>query len=410
MHIPQMIERKRDGGEFSPGEIAGIIEGFTAGEIPDYQMSALAMAVYFQGLTPDETAALTAAMRDSGRVFTYPDGTPPKVDKHSTGGVGDKVSLVLAPLLACDGLWVPMVSGRGLGITGGTLDKLESIPGFAINLSAEAGLRQLESIGVFMAGQTDDFCPADRKLYALRDVTGTVPSRELIIASILSKKLAESLDRLVLDVKFGTGAFMKTHADAEALAHGLATAGKSNGVRTEALLTRMDEPLGHTVGNALEVHEAIETLQGRGPADLTKLTLDLCERVSESPRTRLEALLKSGAAWEKFVALVEAQSGDSAALERLDKVHRAPWIAPFLSPGPGVVVRMDAGTIGRASVRLGAGRRRAADAIDHAVGFSGIRKVGDRVAAGDPLAFIHARTEPDLEMARRALGDAIALE
>ena len=409
MHIPQLIERKRDGGILTNEEIRAFIHAFTAGEIPDYQMSALAMAIYFRGLDPVETATLTAAMRDSGRVFRWPSGTPPKVDKHSTGGVGDKTSLVLAPLLACDGLWVPMVSGRGLGITGGTLDKLESIPGFNVNLSEERCLAQIEKLGLFMAGQTADFCPADKKLYALRDVTGTVPSRELIIASIMSKKLAESLDRLVLDVKFGPGAFMKTRQDAEKLALGLQSAGQENNVITQYVLTPMAEPLGATVGNALEVKEAVETLQGNGPPDFVALTLDLCERVADSPREKLAGWLTDGTAWKKFTAMVSAQGGDATALERITKIHHAPVIKPFPAPRDGMIKRLDAGTIGAASVRLGAGRQRASDTIDCAVGFSGIRKCGEQIAKGAPLFFIHARTEEALDAARQQVAAAISI-
>ena len=409
MHIPQLIERKRDGGILTNEEIRAFIHAFTAGEIPDYQMSALAMAIYFRGLDPVETATLTAAMRDSGRVFRWPSGSPPKVDKHSTGGVGDKTSLVLAPLLACDGLWVPMVSGRGLGITGGTLDKLESIPGFNVNLSEERCLAQIEKLGLFMAGQTADFCPADKKLYALRDVTGTVPSRELIIASIMSKKLAESLDRLVLDVKFGPGAVMKTRQDAEKLALGLQSAGQENNVITQYVLTPMAEPLGATVGNALEVKEAVETLQGNGPPDFVALTLDLCERVADSPREKLAVWLTDGTAWKKFTAMVSAQGGDATALERITKIHHAPVIKPFPAPRDGMIKRLDAGTIGAASVRLGAGRQRASDTIDCAVGFSGIRKCGEQIAKGAPLFFIHARTEEALDAARQQVAAAISI-
>jgi pyrimidine-nucleoside phosphorylase len=410
MHVPQLIERKRDGGALSPEEIHAIIRDFTAGTIPDYQMSALAMAIFFRGMSDGETAALTAAMRDSGRSFRWPAGSPPKVDKHSTGGIGDKVSLVLAPLLACDGLWVPMVSGRGLGITGGTLDKLESIPGFNVRLDEAHCLRQIEKIGVFMAGQTEDFCPADKKLYALRDVTGTVPSQALIIASIMSKKLAESLDRLVLDVKFGSGAFMKTRGDAERLAGGLQAAGRDNGVETSFLLSPMDEPLGCTVGNALEVVEAVETLQGGGPPDFVNLTLDLCERVADSPRERLAGWLKDGTAWRRFVALVEAQGGDAAALEKLSDVHRAPLVEPLPAPRDGTVKRVDAGILGAAGVQLGAGRRKATDAIDPAVGFSGLRKTGDRVVAGEPLVFIHARSAESLAGLRGTIASAFVVE
>src|ERR1041384_8147618 len=264
MHIQTLIERKRDGEELSPDEISALIDGFTRGEIPDYQMSAWAMAVLFRGMTAKETRALTNAMMKTGRVLKYPKGAPPKIDKHSTGGIGDKVSLVLAPLLACDEVWVPMISGRGLGITGGTLDKLESIPGFNVNLDEKRALKQLEKIGVFMIGQTEDICPADKKLYALRDVTGTVPSQPLIVASIMSKKLAENLDRLVLDVKFGSGAFMKTKEDAQKLAESMQKVGESMKVKTSYLLNPMDEPLGRNVGNALEVAEGVEVFKGGG--------------------------------------------------------------------------------------------------------------------------------------------------
>src|SRR3954447_14396690 len=262
MHVPTLIERKREGAELSTGEIRALIDGFTRGEIPDYQMSAWAMAVFFRGMTARETSDLTMAMMRSGRVLEYPAGSPPKVDKHSTGGVGDKVSLVLAPLLACDDVWVPMISGRGLGITGGTLDKLESIPGFNVNLDKTRALKQLEAIHLFVIGQTADICPADKKLYALRDVTGTVPSQPLIVASIMSKKLAENLDRLVLDVKFGTGAFMKDRAAAQQLADSMTAVGELMGVKMSHLLTPMDEPLGRAVGNALEIAECVDTLQG----------------------------------------------------------------------------------------------------------------------------------------------------
>lgn len=403
MHIPTLIEKKRDGGRLETSEIAELIAEFSLGRVPDYQMSALAMAVFFRGMSDTETSALTAAMRDSGRVFRWPPGSPPKVDKHSTGGIGDKVSLVLAPLLACDSLWVPMVAGRGLGITGGTLDKLESIPGFNIHLDEDAALRQIEKIGVFMAGQTEDFCPADKRLYALRDVTATVPSRALIIASIMSKKLAESLDRLVLDVKFGSGAFMKSREEAEPLAAGLAAAGEGNGVRTSFLLSPMDEPLGRTVGNALEVREAVETLQGNGPADLVALTLNLAAAVSDSPRDVLAKRLHDGSAWRKFLALVEAQGGDPRAFGDWDKFHPAPVVRPLLASQDGRIVKVDAGRFGWAAVQLGAGRHKASDAINPSVGFSGLRKTGERVSKGEPLVWIHAASEVDADAAARSI-------
>ncbi len=377
-------------------EIGALIDGFTRGEIPDYQMSAWAMAVFFRGMTPNETQSLTVAMMQSGRVLQYPAGSPPKVDKHSTGGIGDKVSLVLAPLLACDEVWVPMISGRGLGITGGTLDKLESIPGFNVNLDERRALQQLEKIGVCMIGQTADICPADKKLYALRDVTGTVPSQPLIVASIMSKKLAENLDRLVLDVKFGSGAFMKTREEAAQLAESMTSVGDGMGVKVSHLLSPMDEPLGCAVGNALEVAEAVETLQGRGPNDLVELTLDLAAKVATAPRAQLARWLSDGSAWKKFVALVEAQEGDAAALEKMASIHAAPIIRPLPASQGGLIRRMDAGTIGRAALFLGAGRARSEDAIDFAVGFSRIKKIGERVEPNDPLLFVHARTEEAL--------------
>lgn len=403
MHIPTLIEKKRDGACLEDREIAGLIEAYSTGGVPDYQMSAFAMAVFFRGMSDGETAALTAAMRDSGRVFRWPEGSPPKVDKHSTGGIGDKVSLVLAPLLACDSLWVPMVSGRGLGITGGTLDKLESIPGFNVHLEETACLRQIEKIGVFMAGQTEDFCPADKRLYALRDVTATVPSRPLIIASIMSKKLAESLDRLVLDVKFGSGAFMQTRQDAELLAAGLSAAGKNNGVRTSFLLSPMDEPLGRTVGNALEVREAVETLQGGGPDDLVNITLDLAAAVSDTPRDVLAKRLRDGSAWRKFLALVEAQGGNPRVFDDLASFHPAPVIRPLLSPQDGTLLSLDAGRMGRAAVELGAGRHKTTDAIDPAVGFSGLKKTGEPVAKGEPVLWIHAASESAAATAAKAV-------
>ena len=393
MHVSPLIEKKRDGHALTAKEINSLMEDFTVGEIPDYQMSAWAMAVLFRGMTPAETRHLTDSMMRSGRILKYPDGSPPKIDKQSTGGVGDKVSLVLAPLLACDEVWVPMISSRGTGITGGTLDKLESIPGFNVNLDEKRALKQLDKIGVFTIGETEDICPADKKLYALRDETGTVPSQPLIVASIMSKKLAENLDRLVLDVKFGTGAFMKTKEEAEQLAKAMTNVGESMKVKTSYLLNPMDEPLGRAVGNALEVAECVEILQGGGPPDLIKLIIDLAEKVSETPRAQLEKRLQDGSAWKKFVSLVYAQDGDATTVEKILEQHRAPIIQPWPAKSAGVVKKMDAEPIGRASVLLGAGRRKADDPIDFAVGFSGIKKVGEHVDLDEPLFVIHARNE-----------------
>jgi len=393
MHFPSLIEKKRDGQALTTKEINNLVEDFVVGDLPDYQMSALAMAVFFRGMTSTETHHLTEAMMQSGRVLRYPEGSPPKIDKHSTGGVGDKVSLVLAPLLACDEVWVPMISDRGLGITGGTLDKLESIPGFNVNLEEKRALKQLEKIGVFMIGQTEDICPADKKLYALRDVTGTVPSQPLIVASIMSKKLAENLDRLVLNVKFGSGAFMKTKEEAEQLAKAMTSVGESMKVKTSSLLSPMDEPLGRNVGNALEVAECVEILQGGGPPDLIKLIIDLAEKVSETPRAKLQKRLQDGSAWKKFVSLVYAQDGDATMLEKILDQHRALIVQPWPAKSAGVVKKMDAELIGRASVSLGAGRQKTDDAIDFAVGFSKIKKVGEQVGVDEPLFMVHARNE-----------------
>ena len=409
MHVPTFIEKKRDGHELSAEEIAEFIRGYTSGEVPDYQTAAWAMAVYFKGMTAAETGALTRAMMHSGNVLKHPDGSPPKVDKHSTGGIGDKVSLILAPLLACDDLWVPMISGRGLGITGGTLDKLESIPGFRVSLSEEETAAQLARIGVAMIGQTANICPADKKLYALRDVTATVPSIPLIVASIMSKKLAESLDRLVLDVKFGSGAFMQNRADAETLSAALCATGRECGVRTEAILTPMDEPLGHTAGNALEVWEAVETLQGRGPADIVKLTLDLAERVANVPRAQLTKWLDDGTAWRKWTQLAEAQGGRAADTERILEIHAAPILHRVPATRAGRLAKMDAGLIGRACIALGAGRSKASDPIDFAVGVSGIAKIGSTMTAGQPLLTVHARNEDTLKSALTLIKRAIEI-
>ncbi len=396
MHVPTLIEKKRDGGELTAAEIEEIIAEFTLGHLPDYQMSAWAMAIFFRGMTAAETQHLTEAMMNSGRVLKYPKDAPPRIDKHSTGGIGDKVSLVLAPLLACDDAWVPMISGRGLGITGGTLDKLESIPGFNVNLDEKRALKQLEDIGLFMIGQTADICPADKKLYALRDVTGTVPSQALIVASIMSKKLAENLDRLVLDVKFGRGAFMKTKKEAEELAAAMTSVGERMNVQMSHLLSAMDEPLGRTVGNALEVAECVEILQGGGPADLVKLILDLAAKVSKTPRPKLAERLTDGRAWKKFVALVYAQDGDATTLEKMTTVHRAPVIKTLPATKNGVIEQMDAESIGRASLLLGGGRQRADDAVDFAVGLSAIKKIGERVERDEPMMMVHARDESSL--------------
>jgi len=406
MHIPTLISRKRDGEVLSDSEIRKLVEGFTCGEVPDYQMSAFAMAVYFSGMTAAETASLTRAMIDSGDRFRHPAG-PPVVDKHSTGGIGDKVSLVLAPLVACAGCRVPMVSGRGLGITGGTLDKLESIPGFDVHLDLDQAGAQLADLGVVMMGQTARFCPADKKLYALRDVTGTVPSIPLITASIMSKKLAESLDRLVLDVKYGTGAFMRTKKDARTLADSMIAVGAEMGVEVHALLHPMSEPTGRAVGNALEVVEALDCLDGGGPDDLRAITLDLAETIAGVGREELERLLDDGSARAKFDSLVAAQGGNPADLPRLAEIHQAPIIREVPAPTTGVIDKVDAGLIGQAAVQLGAGRARATDGVDFAVGFDRMLKIGEHAHAGHPLCRIHCRDRVDFNMAEAMVLKAI---
>ncbi|MES2922393.1 MAG: thymidine phosphorylase [Verrucomicrobiota bacterium] len=409
MHIPTLISRKREGEELSAREIAKLIEGYTSGEVPDYQMSAFAMAVYFKGMTPAEIAALTRAKMDSGDRFSHRPGHPPVVDKHSTGGIGDKVSLILAPLVACTGCWVPMVSGRGLGITGGTLDKLESIPGFNVHVGLTEAAAQLEQLGVVMMGQTDRFCPADKKLYSLRDVSGTVPSIALITASIMSKKLAETLDRLVLDVKYGSGAFMQTKRDAEALAASMIAVGKEMGVEVYAVLNPMSEPLGRAVGNSLEVIESLECLDGGGPADLREIVLDLSEKIAGVSRAELERLLDDGSARRKFDDLVAAQGGNPADLPRLAEIHQAPVIREVIASAGGVIAKVDAGLVGQAALQLGAGRSKATDGVDFAVGFDRLVKCGEAIHAGQAVCRIHARTAVDFDMAEAMIEKAVKI-
>jgi pyrimidine-nucleoside phosphorylase len=409
MHVPSLIAKKRDGNELTREEIQFLVRGFTRGEIPDYQMAALAMAIYFRKMQFNETVALTEAMRDSGEVLDCRSylasrlaGPFAIVDKHSTGGVGDKTSLVVAPLVASCGVIVPMISGRGLGPTGGTLDKLESIRGFRVNLGREEFLDQLARVGVAMIGQTDRLAPADRKLYALRDVTATVSSLPLIVASIMSKKLAEGLDGLVLDVKWGSGAFMREPAAAMELAEWMVAVGRRAGVRTVALLTDMNQPLGVAVGNALEVREAVATLQGEGPPDLAELCLALSERMLElagvkGGRALLRRQIESGAALKKFNETVLAQGGGSPLCEE----HTAPFIADCAAPADGFVQSINCGQVGLTAMLLGGGRIQTTDTVDHAVGIEVLKKIGDGVGRGEALARVHARD-------RDALASALA--
>ncbi len=416
--VPRLIERKRDGHELTPGEWKALIDGYVNETIPDYQIAALAMAVVFRGLTGPELTALTEAMLHSGRQLPVSGLGRPAVDKHSIGGVGDKTSLLLAPMLACCGVAVPMISGRGLGHTGGTLDKLEAIPGFRTALSLDQAVAQLHDLGVVMLGQTPEIVPADRKLYALRDVTGTVESIPLISASIMSKKLAESLTGLVLDIKTGSGAFLTSLDQSLALARTMIGIGESHGCRTVALLTAMDRPLGHACGNALETAEAIRGLAGEGPEDLMDVTWALgvemllaagAEADRTRARARLETVVESGEAMALLARLIEAQGGDPRVTEDPSRLPVAPHIAEWRAPADGVVTAVAPRRIGHAIVELGGGRRTSADRIDPSVGFVITAKPGDRVARGECLATIHAADDTGLALGRRALDEAITL-
>ena len=398
IRIADVIRKKRDGHELSCAEIAHLVDGYTRGEIPDYQVSAWLMAALLRGLTRAETAALTDSMLHSGQVLDLSEFAAAKVDKHSTGGVGDKTSLVLAPLAAAGGLVVPMISGRGLGHTGGTLDKLESIPGFRVDLSIARFREVLRECGCAMIGQTAEIAPADRKFYALRDVTGTVESPFLICASIMSKKLAEGIDALVLDVKTGSGAFMKTEQDAVFLAELMVETGQRMGKKTVALITNMDQPLGLRVGNALEVEECIEILHGRGPADLRELCVELGgwmlhlggrARTAAHGKGLAVELIESGRALKVFRRMVGLQGGDVAAIDDPSRLPRARHSLEVVSAKSGYVSAIQCEGVGTASVVLGGGREKKEDSIDPAVGVVVHKKVGDRVSAGEALCILH---------------------
>jgi pyrimidine-nucleoside phosphorylase len=417
--FPQhVIARKRDGQALTREEIASFVRGATDGSWADYQLSAMLMAVVWRGMSAQETAHYTEAMMHSGTVADLSRIRRPKSDKHSTGGVGDKVSLHLAPLVAACGVAVPMISGRGLGHTGGTLDKLESIPGFRVNLTLGAFRAQVQKIGLALIGQTAELAPADKKLYALRDVTGTVECIPLICGSILSKKLAEGIDTLVLDVKFGRGAFMKDKAAAKELARSLVAVATAVGKPTRAVLTAMEQPLGRAVGNALEVAESIDCLNGRGPADTMEVTFALGEQMlllakvaktKAAAREQLAAALASGAALGKFREMVAAQGGDVRTVDDPTRLSRAKFQVPLPAPRAGFVHTVDAMGVALAALRLGAGRARAEDRIDHAVGMSGLVKIGERVTRGAPLGVIHANDRKALAEAQRKLAQAIVV-
>lgn len=417
--VPQWtIEKKRDGARLEDSEIREFIDGFASGKIPDYQMAAMAMAIFFRGMDAAETATLTDAMMRSGDLLDWGACPMPTADKHSTGGIGDKISLMLAPLVAAMGVAVPMISGRGLGITGGTLDKLDSIPGYNSRLSVADFQRIVGDVGCSIIGQTARLAPADGKLYALRDVTGTVPSIPLITASIMSKKLAEGAGTLVFDVKFGRAAFMRTRADAEKLLESLVSTGRRMGRKCDAVLTPMDDPHGRAVGNALEVAEAVETLRGAGPADTRALTLDLaCRMVAlASPgqagdglRAAIEHALDSGAALGKFVRMVEAQGGDPRFVDNPALLPRPGASADVLADRQGVVAEVDAAKIGRVALELGAGRRAVTDAIDPAAGIDRLVARGEAVSKGDRLMTLHAATPALAEGLVAAARDAVSI-
>ena len=415
MRTVDLIQRKRDGEELAPEEIDFLINGYTTGDIPDYQISSFLMAVFFSGMTDREVSRLTECMLYSGERVDLSSIPGVKVDKHSTGGVGDKTSFIVAPLAAAAGVVVPMMSGRALGHTGGTLDKLESIPGFRTGLTPDEFRNQLAEIGLAFIGQTEHLVPADRKLYALRDVTATVESVPLISSSIMSKKLAEGIDALVLDVKVGSGAFMKKQVDARRLAQAMVGIGRRMDKKVQALITDMNQPLGYAVGNALEVMEASQTLQNAGPADLTKLSLELAARMiflGKKAETLDEArqlavkLLVDGSAYRKFKQAVQAQGGNPQALDKFELLPNATGMKEITSPRAGYVSAIDAEDIGIASNMIGAGRDRKEDAIDPAVGIILEVKAGEKVDAGSVLCRIYYTKEDRVEEAAEMVEDA----
>ncbi|HEY7194220.1 MAG TPA: thymidine phosphorylase [Gemmatimonadales bacterium] len=418
MIVPPLIERKRDGGSLSPEEWSAVVAEYTTGRIPDYQIAALLMAVFMRGLERQELAALTDAMLASGDRLAFDGLKLPVIDKHSTGGVGDKVSLVLAPLVAACGVAVPMMSGRGLGHTGGTLDKLEAIPGFRTNLSLAETKAQVQKIGCALIGQTAEIAPADRKLYALRDVTATVESIPLISASIMSKKLAEGLNGLVLDVKNGSGAFLPEVERGLELAKTMIALGEDRGCPTIALITAMDRPLGRACGNVLETEEAILALRGEGPPDLLEVTYALgvemliqggIEKNTKKARKKLETAIDSGLAAEKFEQIIEAQGGNPKTVEDPSVLPQAQAVEVYAAPRTGVVQRVEPRTIGRAIIALGGGRRTVEDTIDPTVGFVITSKPGDKVLEGEPIASVFAKDADGIRTGFDALAQAIVI-
>jgi pyrimidine-nucleoside phosphorylase len=416
MRAVDIIVKKRDGVELTREEIEFFIRGFTGGDIPDYQASAWAMAVLFKGMTPRETTDLTLAIAHSGEMMDLSGVVPIAVDKHSTGGVGDKTTLVVEPAVAACGLAVGKISGRGLGFTGGTLDKMESIPGYRVDLSREEFMRQLGSLGLVLSGQTGDLAPADGKLYALRDVTGTVQSVPLIASSIMSKKIAAGADAILLDVKVGLGAFMRELDEAWELAELMVDIGEQAGRKTVALLSDMNQPLGRAVGNALEVQEAIATLQGGGPESFREHCIEAASHMlllggiadeDDQARGKVEEVIANGKAWEKFTALVHAQGGDIAAIQNPERLPRAKIIEELKAPQSGYLKEINARIVGESAVTLGAGREKKGEPVDHAVGIEVLCEVGDQVSEGDPVFIVHANDQGRLEEARGRLLESI---
>ena len=418
MRAVDVIQKKRDGAELKAEEIDFLIRGYARGEVPDYQASAFTMAVYFKGMTSAETVALTTSMMRTGEVLDLGELPGPKADKHSTGGVGDKTSLVLAPLAAACGVYVPMISGRGLGHTGGTLDKLESIPGFDVRLTIARLRAVLRECGLGLIGQTPEIAPADRKLYALRDVTATVESLPLISASIMSKKMAEGIDALVLDVKCGDGAFLRGRDEAKALADTMVGIGRGMGKKVAALITDMEQPLGRNAGNALEVVECVETLKGRGPKDLESLSIELAAWMVklagiapslDVARGKVRAALASGAGLERLRRVIELQGGNPRVCDDASLLPRSPETFVLRSERDGRVARIAARAIGHASMLLGGGRETVESAIDPAVGFVFHKKVGDPVAIGEPIVTVHLGPRSRREAALALVKEAIAV-
>lgn len=407
MRMYDLIHKKRDGQELSEEEIKYIVKGYTNGEIPDYQMSALLMAIYFNSMTEKETAIFTNEVAHSGQMIDLSAIDGFKVDKHSTGGVGDKTTLIIAPIVASYGVKVAKMSGRGLGHTGGTVDKMESIPGMKTTLSSEDFIKQVNDIGLAVIGQSSNLAPADKKLYALRDVTATVDSIPLIACSIMSKKIAAGNDAILLDVKTGSGAFMKTLDDSIELAKAMVSIGKHAGKKTVGLITEMDIPLGHMIGNSLEVIEVVETLKGHGPEDLTKVATDLAANMlylagkgdMETTRQMVRDAIKSGQAFDKLLDLVRAQGGDTSYLEDTSKFEKAQYKVEVKAQKSGYIHAMDTESIGIGSVMLGAGRKTVEDTIDFAAGIEMVKKTGDKVEEGDVLALIYTNDQASIKEA-----------